>query len=54
MASNRTVYHVVPNASGEKWVVSQESGSYKQEFATKKEAEDFAKERAPAAKSPRK
>jgi hypothetical protein len=46
MASNRTVYHVVPNASGEKWVVSQESGSYKQEFATKKEAEDFAKERA--------
>ena len=47
MASNRTVYHVVPDASGEKWVVSQEgNGSFHQEFRTKDEAVSTAKERA--------
>ena len=46
MASNRTVYHVVPNASAEAWVVSQENGGFKQEFKTKEEAVDFAKDRA--------
>jgi hypothetical protein len=46
MASNRTVYHVVPNASGDAWVVSQENGEFRQEFRTKDEAVEFAKERA--------
>ena len=46
MASNRTVYHVVPNASGERWVVSQENDNFRQEFTTKDEAVQAAKERA--------
>jgi hypothetical protein len=46
MATNRTVYHVVPNASAEAWVVSQEKGEFRQEFDTKDEAVEFAKERA--------
>jgi hypothetical protein len=43
---DRVVYHVVPNSSGEKWVVSQERAEFRREFATKDEAVDFAKERA--------
>jgi hypothetical protein len=31
MASSRTVYHVVPNASAEAWVVSQENNDREQE-----------------------
>jgi hypothetical protein len=46
MASNRTVYHVVPNGSGKAWVVSQENGGYKQEFRTKDEAVQTAKDMA--------
>jgi hypothetical protein len=46
MAKNRTVYHVVPNASADAWVVSQEKGDFAQDFRTKEEAVDFAKERA--------
>ena len=47
MASDRTVYHVVPNASGDEWVVSQENNdSFRQEFRTKEEAVQAAKERA--------
>ena len=46
MASNRTVYHVVPNASGEQWLVTQEDGNFRQEFLTKDEAVNAAKERA--------
>ena len=46
MASNRTVYHVVPNSSGEQWLVTQEDGSFRQEFRTKDEAVNFAKDRA--------
>ena len=46
MASNRTVYHVVPDASGDKWVVTQENGSFRQEFRRKDEAVDFARQRA--------
>jgi hypothetical protein len=47
MASNRSVYHVVPNASGDKWVISQENNdSLRQEFRTKEEAVNAAKERA--------
>lgn len=47
MDSDRTVYHVVPNASGENWVISQENDdSFRQEFPTKEEAVQAAKERA--------
>ncbi len=42
----RVVYHVVPNSSAEKWVVSQEKAEFRREFETKEEAVDFAKERA--------
>lgn len=42
----RIVYHVVPNSSGEKWVVSQERAEFRREFETKDEAVQFAKERA--------
>jgi len=43
---DRVVYHVVPNSSGEKWVVSQEKAEFRKEFETKDEAVQFAKERA--------
>lgn len=43
---DRVVYHVVPNSSAEKWVVSQENAEFRREFETKEEAVDFAKERA--------
>lgn len=47
MAENRTVYHVVPDASGERWVISIENDDqFRQEFRTKGEAVDAAKERA--------
>jgi hypothetical protein len=42
----RVVHHVVPNSSGEKWVVSQERAEFRREFETKDEAVEFAKERA--------
>jgi len=42
----RIVYHVVPNSSGERWVVSQERAEFRREFDTKEEAVKFAKERA--------
>ena len=42
----RIVYHVVPNSSGERWVVSQERAEFRREFDTKEEAVQFAKERA--------
>ena len=42
----RIVYHVVPNSSGEKWVVSQERAEFRRVFETKDEAVEFAKERA--------
>ncbi len=42
----RLVYHVVPNSSAEKWVVSQENAEFRREFDTKEEALEFAKERA--------
>lgn len=47
MATDRTVYHVVPNASGERWVVTKENNdSFREEFDTKSEAVDAARERA--------
>lgn len=46
MASNRTVYHVVPNADQSRWVVSQENADFREEHATKEEAVQAAKSRA--------
>lgn len=46
---DRVVYHVVPNSSAEKWVVSQENAEFRREFETKEEAVEFAKERARSA-----
>ena len=47
MASNRTVYHVSPNADQSGWIVSREKDdSFREEFSTKEEAERAAKERA--------
>ena len=45
----RVVYHVVPNSSAERWVVSQENAEFRREFDTKEEAVEFAKERAKSA-----
>lgn len=44
--NERVVYHVVPSASGEKWVVSQENSDFRREFEKKEDAEEFAKNRA--------
>jgi hypothetical protein len=46
MATNRTVYHVVPDAGGERWLITQENGGFRQEHRTKEEAVNAAKERA--------
>ena len=47
MANNRTVYHVVPDASGDKWVVTQEGSDNTHEvFERKAEAVLTAKIRA--------
>jgi len=47
MSSHRTVYHVVPDASAEKWVISQENNdSFREEYRTKEEAVSAAKSRA--------
>ena len=45
----RIVYHVVPNSSAEKWLVTQEKASFRREFDTKAEAEEEAKRLAKAA-----
>lgn len=46
MASDRTVYHVVPNADQSRWVVTQENAAFREEHATKEEAVQAAKGRA--------
>lgn len=46
MASNRTVYHVVPNSSGEQWLVTQEDAQFREEYETKAAAVEAAKTRA--------
>lgn len=46
MARDRTVYHVVPDASATRWVVSRENDSFREEFDTKEEAVQAAKSRA--------
>jgi hypothetical protein len=42
----RFVYHVTPDASAERWIVSLENADFRREFNTKEEAETFAKQRA--------
>jgi len=42
-AEGRLVYHVVPNSSAEKWLVSQENADYRKEFETKEEAVEHAR-----------
>lgn len=42
----RMVYHVTPDASAERWVVSQENAGFRREFDRKEEAVEFAKTRA--------
>jgi hypothetical protein len=44
--NGRQVFHVVPDASGERWVVSQENTEFRKEFERKEEAEEFAKQKA--------
>jgi hypothetical protein len=47
MASNRTVYHVVPNSSADEWVISRENDdTFREQYRTKEEAVNAAKERA--------
>lgn len=45
----RKVYHVVPNSSAEKWLVSQENATFRREFDTKEEAIEEARRLAQAA-----
>ncbi len=47
--TKRVVYHVVPNSSAEKWVVSQENADYRTEHDTKEEALQEARKLAQAA-----
>lgn len=46
MASDRKVYHVVPNADRSRWVVSRENDDFREEYDTKDSAVDAAKTRA--------
>jgi hypothetical protein len=46
MSVKRDVYHVVPDSSGERWLVSQEDKDFRQEFDRKEDAVEFAKDRA--------
>ena len=49
MASDRSVYHVVPNANQEQWLVTLENNDrFREEYDTKDEAVDAAKKRARA------
>jgi nucleotide-binding universal stress UspA family protein len=50
--SDRVVFHVVPNASADAWLVTQEGGGRREEFRSKEEAVEAARklaERAPLA-----
>ena len=47
MASDRIVYHVVPNADQSRWVISIENDdTFREEYDTKSEAVEAAKTRA--------
>ena len=42
----REVYHVVPDANAQKWVVSRENAGFTKEFDRKEDAEEFARTKA--------
>jgi len=44
--NERTVYHVSPDESAKRWVVSQENGDFRREFDTREDAVDLAKLKA--------
>lgn len=47
MASDRKVYHVVPNADQSRWVISRENDdTFREEYSTKDDAVQAAKSRA--------
>ena len=47
MSTNRTVYHVVPDATSEQWAVTQEENdSFREQYRTKGEAVAAARTRA--------
>lgn len=46
MASNRTIYHVVPDAAGDCWLVTEENAEFREEYETKAAAVEAAKTRA--------
>jgi hypothetical protein len=47
MASNRTVYHVVPDAGASGWIVSREGNDgFREQYRTKEEAVSAARDRA--------
>ena len=46
MASDRTVYHVVPNADQSQWLVTQENAEFREEYDTQEQAVEAAKNRA--------
>lgn len=47
MAKDRKVYHVVPDAAADRWVVSRENDDrFREEYGTKEEAVQAAKQRA--------
>ena len=47
--NDREVYHVVPDSSANRWVVSQENNDFRRELDRKEEAVDFARDRAKSA-----
>ena len=42
--NRRVVYHVTPDASAERWVVSREDSDFRRDLDTKQQAETFAKQ----------
>jgi hypothetical protein len=44
--NERTVYHVSPDESAKRWVVSQANGDFRREFDTREDALDLAKLKA--------
>lgn len=46
MASDPTVYHVVPASSGERWLVTEENAEFCEQYETKAAAVEAARARA--------
>ena len=44
--NEKIVYHVTPDSSAERWVVSREKGDFRRKFEKKIDAVEFAKQRA--------